>query len=254
MNPKGSEGSPPAEHLPGNVGGAMRIGDRVHRDTGPWTPAVHALLDYLGSRIGNVPNVHGLDSSGPEVLAYLPGEVIDLDTEILSVRRLASVVTWTRRFHEAAAGFSPPGPWRYFALPDPTFIGHNDLGPYNMCFHGQTLAGVFDWDLAGPTNALNELAFLAWNCVPLWTPQSPDVVATRLQTIADAYSGPTASEILDAVPRRIEVMIGGIPEAAAAGDRGMQSLMRIGEPERSARSLDALMSRMPEVRRELAGA
>ena len=193
MTPRaGSEDTPAGEHLTGNLGGALRIGDRLHRDTGPWTPAVHAFLDHLGPRIGNVPKVHGLDSSGREVLDYLPGDVIDVDTQILSLQRLVSVVTWTRRFHEVAAGFSHPGPWRYFALPDPTFIGHNDLGPYNMCFRGETLAGVFDWDLAGPTNALNELAFLAWNCVPLWAVGAPDVVATRLRTIAGAYAGPTA--------------------------------------------------------------
>ena len=61
----------------------------------------------------------------------------------------------------------------------------------------------------------------------------------------------TARDILDAVPGRIQVMLDGIPAAAAAGDPGMQALMKIGEPERSARSLDALVSRMPEVRREL---
>ena len=31
----------------GNVGGAVRIGPTVRRLTGPWTPAVHALLEHL---------------------------------------------------------------------------------------------------------------------------------------------------------------------------------------------------------------
>lgn len=36
------------ERLDGNVGGAWRVGETVRRATGPWTPAVHALLEYLG--------------------------------------------------------------------------------------------------------------------------------------------------------------------------------------------------------------
>jgi hypothetical protein len=37
--------------LAGNVGGAWRIGGMVHRATGPWTAAVHALLEFLASRL-----------------------------------------------------------------------------------------------------------------------------------------------------------------------------------------------------------
>jgi aminoglycoside phosphotransferase (APT) family kinase protein len=33
---------------------------------------------------------------------------------------------------------------------------------------GDDVAGVFDWDLAGPTTPLMELGFIAWNCVPPW--------------------------------------------------------------------------------------
>lgn len=31
----------------GNTGGAVRLGDTVRLATGPWTPAVHSLLDHL---------------------------------------------------------------------------------------------------------------------------------------------------------------------------------------------------------------
>lgn len=38
-----------AEELPlgRGVGPVFRVGDRVHRPAGPWTPTVHALLDHL---------------------------------------------------------------------------------------------------------------------------------------------------------------------------------------------------------------
>ena len=54
--------------LPGNVGGTWRIGGTVHRATGPWTPAVHALLGFLTSRVEHTPRVLGFDEQGREVL------------------------------------------------------------------------------------------------------------------------------------------------------------------------------------------
>ena len=47
------------------------------------------------------------------------------------------------------ARFSHPGPWRYPCVPRASLIGHNDIAPYNVCFDGDRLAGVSDWDLAG---------------------------------------------------------------------------------------------------------
>ncbi len=164
-----------------------------------------------------------------------------------------SVVRWTRRFHEAVAGFTHPGPWRFFPVAGPTtLIGHNDIAPYNVCFAGEEVAGVFDWDFAGPSTPLLELAFIAWNCVPLWSDIGPGTAAERLTTIADAYGALFAREILHAVPYRIQAMLDGIPVAAAAGDEGMQNLMTAGEPERSAASLAGLVERIPGIDRHLA--
>lgn len=59
--------------LAGNVGGAWRIGGTVHRTTGPWTPAVHALLEYLAPRAEHIPRVLGFDEQGREILTFLPG-------------------------------------------------------------------------------------------------------------------------------------------------------------------------------------
>ncbi|HKA94947.1 MAG TPA: phosphotransferase [Streptosporangiaceae bacterium] len=239
-------------HLPGNVGGAVRVGDTVHRPTGPWTAAVHALLGYLATRVPNVPRVLGHDEQGREVLSYLPGRVVDNDNAALSTSQILSVVRWTRTFHDAVAGFTHPGPWRYVAVPDPSLIGHNDIAPYNVCFAGDRVVGVFDWDLAGPTTPLLELAFIAWNCVPLWRDTGPETAADRLRVIAAAYGGPGAREILHTVPRRIQAMLDWIPSAAAAGDEGMAHLMTLGEPGRSRVSLAGLVGRIPAIDRQLA--
>jgi hypothetical protein len=191
------------EWLAGNVAGAVRIGDTVRRPTGPWTPAVHALLGHLATRIPHVPRVFGYDDLGREILAYLPGRVIDIDTEMLTVGQIGSIVTWTRAFHRAVGDFAHPGPWRYFPMPSRTLIGHNDIAPYNVCFDGDDLAGVFDWDMSGPSTPLFELAFIAWNCVPLWRDIGPELAAGRLTLIAATYGGFDPSRILHAVPPRI---------------------------------------------------
>jgi Phosphotransferase enzyme family len=237
----------------GNLGGAVRIGNTVRRHTGPWTPAVHALLDYLAPRVPHIPRVIGLDGQGREVLSYLPGQVFDTSTGIgtLSVAQVISMVRWTRAFHDAVAGFSHPGPWRFFPVTSPTLIGHNDIAPYNVCFDGDELVGVFDWDLAGPSTPLLELAFIAWNCVPLWRDMSPETAAARLAVIADTYGAVAAGEILRAVPYRIQTMLDGIPAAAAAGDEGMARLMTAGEPRRSAATLAGLIGRIPAIGRYL---
>lgn len=230
----------------------MRVGDTVRRQTGKWTEAVHALLGYLATRLPNIPSVLGYDEQGREVLSYLPGRVVDIETELLSTEQIVSVVRWTRDFHQVVAGFSHPGPWRYFPVAEPSLIGHNDIAPYNVCFESDQLVGVFDWDMAGPTTPVRELAFIAWNCVPLWRDIGPRTVAERLRTIAVTYGGLDARQILHAVPRRIEAMLDWIPAAAAAGDQGMAHLMTVGEPGRSAMSLADLVSRIPAIDEHLA--
>jgi hypothetical protein len=231
------------EWLPGNVGGVVRIGAKVHRPTGPWTPAVHALLHHLADRVPLVPTVYGLDDVGREVLSYAEGRV----ESVLNDAQLVDLVAWTHRFHEAVAGFDHPGPWRYFPIPDATLIGHNDIAAYNVCFDGDRLAGVFDWDLAGPTNPLQELAFIAWNGVPMWAELEPAEAARRLHLIADTYGGPTARQIVRAVVPRIELMIAGIAARAAAGDAGMRNLVANGEQERDQATLTRLRPRISAI-------
>ncbi len=238
--------------LPGNVSGAMRVGDTVHRETGAWTPAVHALLRHLESRVPHIPRVLGLDDRGREVLSYLPGRVIDTNAELMTHGQLDALVRWTRTFHDAVAGFTHPGPWRYFDIADATLIGHNDIAAYNACFDGDRLVGVFDWDMSGPSTPTYELAFTAWNCVPLWRDIGAGPAARRLTVMADGYGGGIRPrEILAAVVPRIQLVLDGIPVAAAAGDPGMVRLMALGEPDRSRRSLLGLMDRLPAIDRLL---
>jgi mutator protein MutT len=232
----------------GNVGGAVRIGRTVRRPTGPWTPSVHRLLEHLHDQgLRGVPRVRGLDARGREVLGYLPGTVVDVDTGLLTDAQLDDLTRWARDLHTAVDGYRDDGPWRFFGVASPTLVAHNDLAPYNVCFEGDVLTGVFDWDLAGPSTPLLELAHLAWNGIPLFREIPARDAARRLELMATAYGGPTAHELLAAVPVRTRIAVDGIREAVARGDEQMRNLVLLGEPERTEQALDALMRRVPAI-------
>lgn len=236
----------------GNVGGAVRVGGTVRRSTGPWTPAVHRLLGHLSATgLRAVPEVLGTDARGREILTYLPGTVVDLDTELLTDAQLCDVVRWSRELHAAVADLDDDGPWRFFGVDEPTLLAHNDLAPYNVCFEGDRLTGVFDWDLAGPSTPLLELAHLAWQAVPLFRPIPAAHAARRLEAMAAAYGGLTGRDILVAVPHRVRVAVDGIRTAVANGDEEMRNLTLLGEPERSERALSVLLARVHDIEREL---
>jgi 8-oxo-dGTP diphosphatase len=238
----------------GNVGGAVRIGATVRRPTGPWTPAVHALLEHLREqRLRAVPRVHGYDARGREILDYLPGRIIDVDRELPTDAQLEEMAVWARELHDALEPFDHPGPWRFFDVPGADLIAHNDLAPYNVCFVEDRLTGVFDWDLAGPSTRLFELAHLAWTAVPLYRPVPDHVVASRLRLVAEAYGGPSAAEILNAVIPLKEVGVAGIAAWIAAGDPAGSAQAAMGEPGRTERAIADLRARLPTLRTLLGG-
>ena len=243
----------------GNVGGAARIGRTVRRPTGRWTEAVHALLDHvLGRGVSEVPEVFGYDERGREVLAFLPGRVPDVDHELLPEATLQDAMRWLREFHAAVADHRPSGPWRNLDRPlgDDEIICHHDFAPYNVCLAGQTdaerIVGVFDWDMSGPGLVIDDLAFAAWNWVPLWRDLGAAVAAERVQVMAAAYGeGVTAEQILERLPVRLQRALDTILAGQQAGDPGMLNLGKVGEPDRSARALAGLVERLPAIRQAL---
>jgi hypothetical protein len=72
----GPGGGPDGVLAGGSVTSVERVGATVRRATGPWTPAVHALLRHLAARgFPTAPRVLGIDDGGREMLTYLEGEV-----------------------------------------------------------------------------------------------------------------------------------------------------------------------------------
>ncbi|TDD95287.1 aminoglycoside phosphotransferase family protein [Jiangella asiatica] len=254
MNESGDSATGPVETpLPGgNVGGARRVGDTVRRPTGPWTPAVHALLGHLRrSGLDSIPTVLGIDEQGREILTFLPGRSIEADTDQVSDALLADGVRWLRRFHDAVRAFRPDGEvqWRHGrrALGDGEIVCHNDPGAYNWIVDGDRVVGVIDWDMAGPGLPVDDLAFVAWKSLPLHRELPPDVVAARLRLMAEAYGDVTPARILARVERRMGRAADSIDAGQRRGDPGLLNLASIGEPGRTRAALAALRDRLPAI-------
>lgn len=222
---------PIEEHLAGgNMSGVVRVGDRVHRAAGAWTPTVHRLLRHLHDRgVAGVPQPLGLDADGREVVTYVPGTVpqdpmpgwVWTDAVLAaSGRRLAALHQATRDFDLRDSHWQSP------SHQPVEVVCHNDFAPYNLVFDDDhELTGVIDWDTASPGPAVWDLAYLAYRLVPLGDPSNPDLLDNgmddrrrRLALLCHAYghgltSGAVAVEGID----RLHEMAEFTAARAAAG-------------------------------------
>lgn len=244
----------------GNDRGAVWVDGTVRRPTGPWTPAVHALLRHLEDRgFDGAPRVLGIDEQGREVLTFLPGTTVGTQRPwpgwVHSDDALVQVGRWLCRYHRAVADFLPPpgARWRTSTRrwQPGDVVGHNDTAPYNAVWqHGDPgsygggpdsaggwLVGFVDWDFAGPLSALHDLAFAAFSWVPL---HARDTVTAegftrfadrprRLAMLLEAYGYQGDVDwVLRAVRTRVSEHAADIRKLAAAGDPLFIRLVELG--------------------------
>lgn len=227
-------------------GGALhevvRVGDTVRRPWGPWTPTVHELLRHVRARgFDLAPEPLGRDESGREMLRFLPGDTVGWNVPwpswIRSDGLLEAVGTSTAAYHRAVADFRPSGvvPWQSGPAPlgDDEIVCHHDLAPYNVVASAGRLQGFIDWDLAGPGRPRSDLAFVAWQWVPLHGPmvatvlgwQEPVDRVGRLARLLDAYGLRDRADFIDAVLGRIGYNRAVMLAKAEAGDAAYQALV-----------------------------
>jgi aminoglycoside phosphotransferase len=248
--------------MPGGSGGVWRIGardgtTRVHRPTGPWTPAVHELLEYLGEHgLDGVPRVRGFDDEGREVLDYLPGDTLDPETEQVSDDALGDAAAWLRRFHDTVRGFRPgPLEWRQGVqdLGEDEVICHNDPGLYNWVVADGGFAGMIDWDRAGPGKPVDDLAFMCWTGVPLLRGIPIADAARRLALAAEAYGDVDPGELLDAVDARMGLFAQRWRAGIERGDPGTLALRDTGIMDRHLAKVRDFGTRREAIREALRG-
>ena len=235
-------------------GGSMNevklVGRTVRRQTGPWTPAVHDLLNFLNAEgLSGIPKVHGVDDEGFEILEYVEGRGVPVDDEVVLDNVLVEAVQWLRDYHDLVANYRPPGlvNWRTGEkeLGPDQIICHNDPGAYNWIIQSGHFVAMIDWDLAGPGNPIDDLAFLAWTAIPLYRDIGVERTAARLDLLVDAYGEWGPSTLLGAVVDRMTTATERIKAGIERGDVGMLRLAQTGEPQRTIDRIAAFKERIP---------
>lgn len=196
------------------LGRVERIGDTVHRPIAPWTAAVHGLLCHLES-VGyeRSPRVLGFDDQGREVLTWIGGESGPNSwAKVVDDRGLISFAHLLRDYHDAVAGYRPPGTTCWSTktagpMADEV-ICHGDFGPWNTVWRGEDPIGIIDWDHARPAQRLHDVAYALEYTAPFrddaecvqWLryPGPPDR-RHRLEVFAAAYGLTDTTGLVDAV-------------------------------------------------------
>jgi hypothetical protein len=244
--------------LGGNLSNAVKVGDTVRRRAGPWTPAVHALLDHLhAAGFDAAPEPRGMDEQGRAVLKFIEGDVhlgwpepmprwiYEDEVTLIGAAQLL------RRYHDLLTTFTPPreARWRIVAPGAHEVICHNDWAPYNALFDGHQPIAMLDWDSAGPGSRVWDLARSAYTWVPLYPEPASNPVplpmrASRLAKFCTAYERIEPSEVLDTLVEQLGFLADFIQAEADAGDPGFAKLAGWNVPARTRRDAALVRDQM----------
>jgi hypothetical protein len=248
----------------GKLHRVVRVGDTVRRPAGAWTPTVHRLLSHVRERgFLLAPEPLGFDEQGREVLSYVPGDTTGWSMPWPPWVRDESLLDQVGRaaasYHRAVRDFRPAGPVDWFhgtaALAPDEIVCHHDLAPYNAVVDGGQLQAIIDWDLMGPGTVRSELAFIAWQWVPLHDPvvtamfgwAEPPDRGRRLRILLDAYGLDARAGFVGDVRQRIRLNRDTIIRRAAQGDQAYARL----EEEGHVWGMDQALQYLAEVGEQL---
>jgi hypothetical protein len=177
---------------------------------------------------------------------------------------------WLRRFHDAQRGFTPDPalPWRLYAgraLRVGEVLVHHDAAPYNTIRRPDAGLTVIDWDFCAPGDPLEDLAFSAWQWIPLWADKAavarghggamtaPEA-ATKLAALADGYgaSEDQRSRLTDACVHQMTKHADDV-EAMADADPAFARLVDLGVPRDARRDAAWVRDHRSELQAALEG-
>lgn len=168
----------------------LRIGDTVRK---PWrenTPAVHRFMEHLREHgLSEVPRPFGKDPQGRQIVEFVAGTSAPHDRP-LPADLLRHIGRRIRGIHDSAVDFKPAREEHWSSLipaQNPELICHNDLAPWNLVLGDGPV--FIDWDGAGPSTRLWDLAYAAQSFAFLVAGQNPHVAAVRLRSlVVDGYA------------------------------------------------------------------
>ncbi|MBE4720008.1 aminoglycoside phosphotransferase [Pseudarthrobacter sp. AB1] len=186
----------------------VRIGGTVRK---PWLENSSAVQSYLGAlrAMGvDVPLPLGRDDAGRHVIEYVEG-VSALDQLPLGHDDLMRVGRLIRQIHDASEKVDLPDSegWNLL-LPaeNPDLMCHNDLAPWNLIMGERRV--FIDWDAAGPSTRLWDLAYAAQSFGVLFEGQPVEEATLRLRAVVDGYGAdePLRRALPEALGKRAAAM------------------------------------------------
>ena len=232
----------------GFVSSPVKVGDTVRRQVGPWTPTVHALLEYLHKNdFSRCPKVKGFDEQGREILDFIPGDaaIRPWPNVILQGEGIEQAGRLLREYHDVVENFDPGEgvEWRIgrVELERGQIIRHGDLGPWNTIWQGDSLEALIDWDFIQPGERIEDLAQMAYCFIPLrgekgWKDagfaERPDFAA-RLLRLTKSYGTYSSEEIIEALLKLLQADREVVERLGSKGVEPWASFLKRGDIEES---------------------
>lgn len=197
----------------GTVTKVWRRGDIVRRQRSSQSEAILQVLEWLQERnFPNVPRVVAQTDAYVD-LRYLEGAAVlrPWPAEVKTDDWLIQLGKWLNDYHQAIEGFQLRDGAEFIWGPNKPGPGmvvcHGDLGPWNFLQISGTLTGVVDWDLAYFGPAMDNIAHMATEIVPLREPLEKNMGRdisrsqrmARLEVLLNAYGHVRPSELFQHV-------------------------------------------------------
>jgi Phosphotransferase enzyme family len=225
----------------------VRVGSTVRHPVQPWTPAVHALLNYLrDAGFAYSPRVIGIEG-GFEILTYIEGESgPDGWAKVVDEKGLAAAARLLREYHDTVALWQPEEQPVWFTGQRGTgspgeVVCHGDFGPWNIVWQGIRPVGLLDWEYANLASPRQDVAYALEymvpfrsdkTCVELLRYPGPPNRRRRLELFAEAYGLSSVDGLVDDV---IAVQRAGVETVRRLADEGHErqvAMVADGELER----------------------
>lgn len=213
----------------------------------PWTPAVHALLDYLeDAGFPYSPRVVGIDGSF-EILTYIDGESGPQGWgKVVDENGLTAAARLLRQYHDTVAAWQPDQEPVWFtgqtgAGGPGEVVCHGDFGPWNIVWQGTSPVGLLDWEYANLASPRQDVAYALEYMVPFRSDEAcveglrypkPPNRRRRLELFAEAYGLSSVDGLVDDVVAVQRAGVDTVRQLAEKGHERQVAMVADGELER----------------------